>query len=1000
MGAKDRAYWEGKKAEILSRLDIRAEFEAMGVRMAGQRPSSTGWIPVHNPYKMDRNPSAGINVGSGTARGYLKVFNAEGKERSSDSLFDVAMDFHPTLSGYDFKTILKHYGEKTGVEVRGPREVTPPTLENVQEFRNALSTEVRRHLHEHRGLNNESIEKYEIGFRKRDERLTYPVYDSNGQLVNIRFHAWQKKTKPKTLNWRGTGQKRLWNAKRAKDAPDDSIICLTEGEWDSMLIEQEAGLVSVSPTNGTEAFDSQWVEFFHGKHAVLVWDCDTEGRDTVSKKIIPAFRTAIRQGKVKSIKIVWLFDDPKNKDKKDFTDFIVKAGGTGDALLEMIDKARAEDFPVPSTEHPDPVSLENFTEIENPEYLGKRVTCPIFIHGENSEAYHAPTRVFIGDCPGKKKGCHGRDDWAWSCDEPIPIKIGSPVQLSCVGQDILKMKKYIVDWLCDKNGKPVITVDAADRITIREFYAHQVLENSLNTESIIEKPIYAVGKDIYPVGQYQATGYVVTNPRNQKPTMYIDTMEAQEEDWQAFNLDQAREHLRRFEDIKLTNGKILEEMMNFVTQIYERYDLHLMTLLTLCSPRYIDMPGDGRIRGWVSSCVIGDSGTGKSTVAEKIIEYARVGNKISGMTASRTGITYAIDYDKVRGWRLRAGALVKMSGQVIIIDEAQDVAEEDLKTMADSLDRGRLKIDRVVTRELRAETRCLFICNPKHKIRTANQRTMGSFKYGCLSIQDIFPVMMIRRMDMFCFASNSDIKNKNKVFNQESPERESRVTPEMLRALIFYAWNLPSEKIIISEEIGKIIKKEAIRLSGMFGSCEDLLIVCPEDFRKTFCRLCVACAVIDLSSDDDFETIAVEHIHVDFMSMQLELIYNARNCQLDKYSNEYRQEHKLDDAESMAEMLRNHINTIGSMGRHERISFIFGELLRLDPSNHKEKLSQSYLVDYLDVSRKTISEDMKPLIQHRIVISSRGYVPTPKLFQLFHFLESAEEGSRYYKLLG
>jgi hypothetical protein len=989
--------WNAKKSEILGRIDVKAEAEEFGIRFAGSRPSATGWLPCHNPYQTDRTPSAGFNVGTGHQRGYLVMFNQGEGIRTAVSFWDLVRDFHLRFSGYEFRDILHYYADKTGVPLN-LKTITPPTMEHVEHYQGSITDEVRRYLHDVRGLTDESVQKYRIGWATRRERLTYPVFDSHGVLVNIRFHAWKKDQKPKTQNWAGFGDRRLWGIDRLTDAPDGATVCVTTGEWDAMLIEQETGLLAVSPTNGDMAFDSDWVPAFENKNVVLVCDCDKACRQAVEKRFIPAFRTAVRNGVIPSFKIVWLFDDANNKDRKDFTDFITKAGGTGAALHQMIERAATRDFPVPTTNLPAPLPLDSFKDIDDPSYVGRRVTVPLYIHGENSEAYHAPTRVFVGECAGKKKrGCHGRDDWQWSCDEPIPIRVGDRIQMSCVASSDFQMKAHLREYVCDKGLKPVVLVEDTDRLTIREVYAHQILGGTSDSDNeLIEKAVYTIGGKNFPIGQYQATGFVHSNPRNQKPTILIDTMEPQEEDWQAFDLERCRPLLRDLQ--RLSVKELLDDLTYNVTRIYDRHDLHLGVMLTLCSPRWIDFRGEGRIRGWISSVVIGDTGVGKSQTAESIFDYAGVGYRVSGMTSSRTGITYACEYDEKRGWRIKAGAMLKMSGQAMIVDEAQDLEESELKTMAEALDRGKLKIDRIQNKEFQAETRCFFSCNPRDAKRAADQRTMGSYKYGCRAVGDIFPKMMLRRLDLALFAASYDIKDKA-VFDREIPSTcPTVVTRENLRALIYFAWNLPSERINVPADVAQVIRREAIRLSAKFGGGQDLPIVYPEDFRKTLHRLCVACAVIDLSSEDDFESILVKRDHVEYIVEELDRIYSARNCQLDKHAEEWEREHSLEDEWATAERLHSHLQDMDG-SRRDRVSLIFNELMRLDPENKKEKLSQVYLRDMLDVTRRTVFEDMRMLIDERLVISSRGYLPTPKLFQLWHYLNSLPVEHEHYGII-
>ena len=135
---------------------------------------------------------------------------------------------------------------------------------------------------------------------------------------------------------------------------------------------------------------------------------------------------------------------------------------------------------------------------------------------------------------------------------------------------------------------------------------------------------------------------------------------------------------------------------------------------------------------------------------------------------------------------------------------------------------------------------------------------MDSFRFGCQSLMDILPVMMIRRLDLALFATSHDIEDKSKIYIPRRYRKEPRyVTPDNLRALIYFAWNLRPDQILIPEDIAGLIRERSLELSRKFGGCADLPIVYSEDFRKNFCRLVVALAVFDLSTDKDFKTVTV-----------------------------------------------------------------------------------------------------------------------------------------------
>lgn len=970
------------KNDILSRLDVRGEFESLGVQTVG-RISSSGFVPCKNPYKKDDNPSAGICVSSShPAYGFLCTFNnpeaaKSGKMNAAYSLFQVAADFMPGMFG-DFKRALWHYAEKTGVKLNGNKS-KPPTKEMVERYQKNLTKDVIEYLKTKRGLTEESIKKYELGWSSKKERNTFPVYDIDGNLVNIRFH--NSKKKPKTLNMTGYGEARLWGLDRLSKAPPGSVVPITEGEFDCMLCEQESGFTCVSPTNGVEAFKPEWATHFYGHHVVILFDCDDEGRKGVQRLILPAFKQAVLDRKILSIKVVWLFEKV-DKTQKDFTDWVVKAGGSGEQLLQLINDTPPYEYPQPTLDLEKPIILSSFEEIDKSEHAGRRVTVPLYIYGENSEAYHAPTRIIVTNCPSLKKGeCTGRDDWPWVCTEPIQVRMGERIQLASVAASDAQLKGAMRNFVCDKDRMPSLKVEDTDKLTFREVFAHQVLEpgKSVETNELIEKPVYIIGADLVQIGKYKATGIVHSHPRNQKPTMLIDTIEAQEEDWQGFSVEKSRKYLEELQKISVPD--MIKDISQSITRIYERDDIHLGVLLSLCSPRWIDFPGDGKIRGWVSAVVIGDTGTGKSAVCESMFNHATIGYRVSGMTSSRTGITYACEHDERRGWRIKAGALLKMSRQALIIDEAQDLKEFDLKTMAEALDTGRLKIDRIQNKTFEAETRCFFSCNPRASERWANQRTMDSFRYGCQSLIPIYPQMMIRRLDLFLFTTGYDIKNKEQIYIPQQVGIKNYVTQKNLQSLIYFAWNLKPEQIVISNDIAYEIRVKALALAKKFGSCADLPICYPEDFRKSFCRLVVAYAVLDLSSTDDFQTITVTQDHIDFISDFLDYIYSADNCRLDAYSEQYKKEHDLEDAEELAKEIEEYLS---DTEMRERICYMIKELLKIDPMGN-DKINQKYFTDQLSVDRQTILRDMKLFVKRKLVDSSRGYRPTTKLIRLINW---------------
>lgn len=885
-----------QRDEIIRRMDLLAEFEKYGGRSSNFPVSSDGWKPVHSVDRQDDHPSAALNIGNDPdKRGIYVDHGPTGK--GSMSIFDalIRLPSSPWMMG---KEAYNHYARTTGVEGGGGKvkaEKLPPTMGDVEGFQKNFAPETKDFLKDKRGLTEESLAQYRIGWCLKRQRNSIPAFDENGNLVNIRFH--NSKKEPKTLNWAGYGSARLWGLERLGKAAQGIMVLITEGEFDAMLDEQETGILAVSGTNGAKSFQDNWVKHLNGFHVVVLYDSDQRGREAVQNLVLPKFKPAVLAGDVLSIKVVWLYDKP-DKAHKDFTDYIVKDGGSGAKLKDLINQATPHTFPTPISHLETPIILPSFELIDRAKYSGHRVTVPIQLFGENTVAYHAPAKFTVVSCPLKRDNkCTGREGHAGACMAEVVVPLGERVLIAGVRSTDGQLLKNLRAYICDKDRSPSLTIKDEDHLTIREVFAHQVVgPMAAERIELVEKPIYIIGGGLIEIGKYQATGRVVTSYRDQQPTLLVDTLDRLEEDYQVFDLEKCRASLERLQALEVR--QIVEDISQHITQIYERIDIHLGNLMVIVSPLEIDFPGEKRIRGRTGAINVGDTGTGKTTIVSRLCDAAGIGTQVSGMTASRTGITYGCEHDERRGWRIKAGAFLKMNRQILLVDEAQDLKSEDLKTMAEGFDTGLTRIDRIQNKIFESQTRVIFNCNPRHPKKIWEQRTMDSYRYGCEAIKGIFPQMMIRRIDLVLFSTAWDV-DKEKIFFPATQEDEPLVTPADLRALVFFAWNLKLEQIIITPEVGQYIRKIAKYLCAQFGGSDDLPIVYPEDFRRTMARLSVAYAILDLATDDDSSKVTVNVGHVAEVCEFLERVYGAQNCNLHSYTKAYLSAHGLGDIDKI-----------------------------------------------------------------------------------------------------
>jgi DNA replicative helicase MCM subunit Mcm2 (Cdc46/Mcm family) len=117
-----------------------------------------------------------------------------------------------------------------------------------------------------------------------------------------------------------------------------------------------------------------------------------------------------------------------------------------------------------------------------------------------------------------------------------------------------------------------------------------------------------------------------------------------------------------------------------VTKVNDLDDLLIAVLLTFCSALRFQFNGEF-IRGWLSTVIIGDSGTAKTQTYLSISDFIGVGDMFSALTGSRTGLAYAMVDQKDKGWNIKVGKFPKNSRRILCVDEAQQLPTEDIHTI-------------------------------------------------------------------------------------------------------------------------------------------------------------------------------------------------------------------------------------------------------------------------------------------------------------------------------
>jgi len=964
--------WEKYKEQILARL----RWEDVYKDIKNQKPGTDGWVSGLCPFHKDSKNSFAFHKQN------LNFVCFAGCGKGS------VFDFLVQSTGRPFKNILNDLGKKLNISPPQTADDKPPIKEELlQKYTKDLThyEELQRYLREERGLTDEVLKKYQIGWDMKRQRISIPVRDEYGKVVNIRYYQREsKKNKDKMLNHVSDGGKyrygspiRLYGADELYTYKGKQVL-ITEGEWDRLMLVQE-GYMAVSGTGGCGAFKQEWIPFFKDKEVIIIYDCDKEGQEAVNRIVLKALKRSGAK-KIKNIRLPL----KGTKDEKDITDYF-KKGYSREDLDKLISETAEYQYPNEEKKEEEIIPLASFTEIEDKKYIDKRISCEITVCGETSEAFHAVEEFTANHCSrGKQGNCH-------NCAEPRKVPINSQEYIGSCMSTNAQLIASLRDFCCTYGEKPVIKI--LKRTTIKEFFCHQkvhritqVKDKSDNViqyidgkkEELMEKRVYYLSSENLKPGSYLATGYVKTHPKTQAVTFLIEKMVPQEEDYQSFKLEENIVHLQKFQQFSL--AEILSDLSENVTRIFYRDEILSTILLTYCSPLWIPFNGE-IIRGWVVSVIIGDSGTGKSQSYTRLSEFMNVGDCFSALTGSRTGLAYALVEHKQKGWQVKIGRYPANSRKILAVDEAQFLEKRDIEAIQKAMDEGFLQIDRVKSHGYESQTRMIMICNPK------KDKIMNNFLLGCEAIKELFNPPVIRRIDLATFVGAGETKDLDFINKKVGRKNSARITPEMLRAVVYWAWNLKAHQIEFTEEATDRVLLYAGRLSEMYGYSTDIPLVPPADFRKTIARLSTAVAVLLLSTDENFTKLIVREKHVETMVNIFKQIYSHKNCGLDIYSKQQKKKTQLEDYEEIEQAFLDRIKN----EKHAEDEGIFIRTIYNLCIN--DKIQREDLAAQVDCEKGTVSRIISFLRKFNLIDSSKtGYEKKPKFNMFLRRFNEEHEG--------
>lgn len=301
------------RTRVLNALDIERFYTEIGGLELGD--GGVGQYLAFCPFHENTNTPA-LNIR--TTDGVFHCFGCGVKGSVYD--FYIRKLGLKGAEGAKFKKALHAIAEFAGVDV--PK--SGPELDDalVKEWHTALLKDPARvkWFWDKRGLTLDTLKKYKLGWD--GERYTIPVWDAEGNLVNVRRYKPNAPAQYKMLGITGHNSMRIFNPHVFGKG---KTIYLCEGELDCLLLLQH-GFNATTVTSGVGNWDPVWTQLFAKEDVVLVYDNDAAGVKGTQKigRLLLSVEATVRT-------VEW----PEGfKTKGDVTDYIVEEHGDMAALLE------------------------------------------------------------------------------------------------------------------------------------------------------------------------------------------------------------------------------------------------------------------------------------------------------------------------------------------------------------------------------------------------------------------------------------------------------------------------------------------------------------------------------------------------------------------------------------------------------------------------------------------------------------------------------------------
>ncbi len=339
---------------------------------------------------------------------------------------------------------------------------------------------------------------------------------------------------------------------------------------------------------------------------------------------------------------------------------------------------------------------------------------------------------------------------------------------------------------------------------------------------------------------------------------------------------------------------IYEDLTYNVTKIYDRPLLHMGMDLAFHSVLSFNFKGTRVQRGWLDILVIGDTRTGKSEIATRLVDHYKAGELIIGENTSKAGLIGGLNQHN-GVWMVNWGKLPINDKRLVVLDEVSGMEDQLISDLSGIRSSGIAEIAKIRKERTLSRVRLIWISNPK------GTRGLSSYTYSVQAIKDLIGRPEdIARFDYCLVAKTNDVPVE--IINAFNVKKVKHIyKSDLCNKLIMWVWSRNEDQIKFTIEAEKLILKTATILGKEYSS--EIPIIEPNEARIKLARICVAIAC-RLYSTEDGDNVIIKPEHVVLAYDFLSAIYNK--LEYDTFSVVKAQSDSVKDEKTVDRILQAH----------------------------------------------------------------------------------------------